>query len=59
MRVMKLGDQVYESAYFNSATRGEAEDMNIVCGLHIEDNIKVVPKSDNAEKGYWKWPDMP
>ena len=30
-----------------------------VCGLHVENNIRVVPRSVNRSKGNSIWPDMP
>lgn len=31
----------------------------IVCGLHCEANLQVLPGSDNQSKGNKRWPDMP
>lgn len=31
----------------------------LVCGLHCEANLEVIPASDNARKGNRHWPDMP
>ena len=31
----------------------------VVSGLHVENNIRVIPKTDNSKKGYWNWPDRP
>lgn len=31
----------------------------IVCGLHCEDNLQVLPAADNIRKGNRWWPDMP
>ncbi len=31
----------------------------LVCGLHVEHNLCVIPKSTNAAKGNRFWPDMP
>ena len=30
-----------------------------VCGLHVEYNLRVIPKSINLAKGNRHWPDMP
>lgn len=30
-----------------------------VCGLHVENNMRVVPRSENRRKGNRLWPDMP
>jgi len=32
---------------------------NLVCGLHVENNLRVVPKAVNLAKGNRHWPDMP
>lgn len=31
----------------------------LVCGLHVENNLRVVPGIENARKGNRHWPDMP
>jgi hypothetical protein len=31
----------------------------IVCGLHWEGNLAVIPGEDNCKKGFYVWPDMP
>jgi len=31
----------------------------MVCGLHCESNLRVIPKSQNCSKGNHIWPDMP
>lgn len=31
----------------------------IVCGLHVENNLRVIPASENSVKGNRFWPDMP
>ena len=32
---------------------------NIVCGLHVEHNMQIIPKRINIQKGNRHWPDMP
>lgn len=32
---------------------------DVVCGLHVEHNMQVLPFSDNVRKGNRVWPDMP
>jgi hypothetical protein len=31
----------------------------IVCGLHVENNLRVIPGAENSVKGNRHWPDMP
>lgn len=31
----------------------------LVCGLHVEHNLRVIPEAINARKGNRWWPDMP
>jgi hypothetical protein len=31
----------------------------IVCGLHVENNLRVIPGVENLSKGNRSWPDMP
>jgi hypothetical protein len=31
----------------------------VVCGLHCEANLQVLPKATNVSKGNRRWPDMP
>ena len=31
----------------------------LVCGLHVEHNLRVIPASKNKSKGNYHWPDMP
>jgi hypothetical protein len=31
----------------------------LVCGLHVENNLQVIPKSMNRRKSNIMWPDMP
>jgi len=30
-----------------------------VCGLHVEHNLQVIPRSVNQSKNNRRWPDMP
>lgn len=30
-----------------------------VCGLHVENNLQILPAADNIKKGNRVWPDMP
>ena len=32
---------------------------NLVCGLHVEQNLRVIPETVNAMKGNRYWPNMP
>ena len=32
---------------------------SLVCGLHTESNLRVIPMSENRKKGNRHWPDMP
>lgn len=31
----------------------------LVCGLHVENNLRVIPSAHNLSKGNRVWPDMP
>lgn len=31
----------------------------LVCGLHVEHNLRVIPAIENMHKGNRTWPDMP
>lgn len=32
---------------------------DVVSGLHVHDNLQLMPRCENMEKGNWWWPDMP
>ena len=38
---------------------GKIEGAHVVCGLHTESNIRVIPGKENMRKGNRYWPDMP
>ena len=60
-----------EEAYHLAALRTQATGFSwnvdhivplrskVVCGLHCEQNMQVIPKAENATKGNRYWPDMP
>ena len=31
----------------------------LVCGLHVDYNLRVIHWRENSQKGAWTWPDMP
>src|SRR3990167_8912755 len=31
----------------------------LICGLHVHNNLRVIPATDNYKKGNRHWPDMP
>lgn len=31
----------------------------LVCGLHVESNLRIIPATENLKKGNRHWPDMP
>lgn len=39
--------------------QGKIKKQQIVCGLHVEYNLQVIPRSENRRKSYTQWPDMP
>lgn len=57
----------YEEAERLKASTGAAYEVDhivplrskIVCGLHCEANLRVIPSFDNRSKGNRTWPDMP
>ena len=54
-----------KSIYAQAASRGMHVDhivpLNspIVCGLHVEANLQLLPDKENYSKGNHHWPDMP
>lgn len=63
----KAIEQVYAKAAFSTEVLGFACHVDhivpiksrIVCGLHVEHNLRVVPAAVNIGKGNRHWPDMP
>lgn len=39
--------------------RGAIARKQVVCGLHVEYNLQVIPRSENRAKSNVSWPDMP
>lgn len=39
--------------------RGVISRSHVVCGLHVDYNLQVIPRSDNRRKSNTQWPDMP
>lgn len=58
---------VYERAQQMTEQNGEAYNVDhivplqsdIVCGLHVEENLQVITRLDNVRKGNRWWPNMP
>ena len=62
-----LIDAVYKTARTKKVTCGGEWQVDhivplrskLVCGLHVEHNLRVIPKMDNIKKSNRHWPDMP
>jgi hypothetical protein len=60
-------DEIYHLAKIRSKATGIKWHVDhivplksdIVCGLHTEANLQVIPAQTNQKKGNWTWPDMP
>lgn len=39
--------------------RGKIKGVHVVCGLHCEDNLEILPSKENLEKWCSVWQDMP
>lgn len=37
---------------------GEVNDVHVVCGLHCEANLAIIPLRENKAKGNRHWPDI-
>lgn len=59
--------QAYALARLLTARTGEKHHVDhivplkstLVCGLHVEHNLQVIPASHNSQKKNYYWPDMP
>lgn len=62
-----LIDRIYELARTKRKIHGGEWQVDhivplrskLVCGLHVEYNLRVIPKMDNIKKSNRHWPDMP
>jgi len=60
-------EEIYRLARLRTIVTGERWQVDhivpvksdLVCGLHVETNLRVVRLIYNASKGNRKWPDMP
>lgn len=60
-------EEVYRLASLRTAVVGIPFDVDhivplrskVVCGLHCEQNLRVIPESENRKKSNRWWPDMP
>ena len=60
-------DEIYDLARIRTAVTGFAWHVDhivplkhpLVCGLHCEANLRVIPAFENRSKGNHYWPDMP
>lgn len=59
--------EIYKFARQQTKALGEVHSVDhivplkhpLVCGLHVEHNLRVIPQRENASKGNRWWPDMP
>lgn len=60
-------EEFYEQAKEVSIQTGIAHSVDhivpltsgLVCGLHVESNLRVIPHLENISKKNYYWPDMP
>ena len=59
--------EIYDLARLRTRLTGVAWEVDhivplrnpLVCGLHVEHNLRAIPKMQNKTKGNRYWPDMP
>ena len=54
-------DEVYKEAKYHGLEVDHIVPLQspLVCGLHVWDNLQLLPKRENIAKGNRHWPDMP
>lgn len=60
-------DEIYDLAQLRTRHLGIKHHVDhivplrhpLVCGLHVENNMRVIPGAENLKKGNRHWPDMP
>lgn len=60
-------EEIYDLAALRTSVLGVRFDVDhivplvspLVCGLHVESNLRIIPATENRRKGNKWWPDMP